>query len=74
MNLAGSPEFLPLLLDGLLLDLLLFLGLLGCLLGLLFLFLPRQTSCLQLSLPGLQNTGDWLLSFCRTDDIISKAN
>lgn len=55
-NLAGSPEFLPLLLDGLLLDLLLFLGLLGRLLGLLFLLLLQQASCLQLRLPGLQNT------------------
>lgn len=52
-NLAGSPEFLPLLLDGLLLDLLLFLGLLGRLLGLLFLLLLQQASCLQLCLPGL---------------------
>lgn len=41
INLAGGPEFLPLLLDGLLLDLLLFLRLLGRLLGLLFLLLLR---------------------------------
>lgn len=40
-HLAGGPEFLPLLLDGLLLDLLLFLRLLSCLLGLLFLLLPH---------------------------------
>lgn len=53
MNLAGSPEFLPLLLDGLLLDLLLFLGLLGGLLGLLFLLLLLQPSRVQLRLPGL---------------------
>lgn len=53
VNLAGSPEFLPLLLDGFLLDLLLFLGLLGYLLGLLFLLRLRQSSGLQLSLPGL---------------------
>lgn len=53
-NLAGGPEFLPLLLDGLLLDLLLLLGLLRCLLGLLLLLLLQQASSFQLRLPGLQ--------------------
>lgn len=53
-NLAGGPEFLPLLLDGLLLDLLLLLGLLRRLLGLLLLLLLQQTSSFQLRLPGLQ--------------------
>lgn len=53
-NLAGGPEFLPLLLDGLLLDLLLLLGLLRRLLGLLLLLLLQQASSFQLRLPGLQ--------------------
>lgn len=53
-NLAGGPEFLPLFLDGLLLDLLLLLGLLRCLLGLLLLLLLQQASSFQLRLPGLQ--------------------
>lgn len=57
--LAHGPEFLPLLLDGLLLDLLLFLGLLGGLLGFLFLLLLCQSSCLQLRPTGLSDTQDY---------------
>lgn len=53
-NLAGGPEFLPLLLDGLLLDLLLLLGLLRRLLGLLLFLLLQQTSSFQLRLPRLR--------------------
>lgn len=57
-NLAGSPEFLPLFLDGLLLDLLLLLSLLRCLFGLLLFLLLQQASSFQLRLPGLQRAAN----------------